>query len=376
MKTFKGNKAAFWLAKVFRSIKRYISWDLIWTLVGIIGLGAIVMVTVHLTDSAWEWIRDKFSSEDKYYVSEEMGNDYEVRTYYDGPDCIAKADKRRAIVKDIEWVNGDDEDSLWVVAKNDRRAYFNTNSGKFVSKFIYRKAWRYSEGIAAVLDESGSLIFIDPQGKLAIEKAFYHNQQKAVYYQFHSGLCPMADSAGLIGLINRSGNWVIEPQYDSVARICEYWSMMCNDSLTVIDTNGHTLIELTAGNAIALTSDGDIEVKQKYRPGRLYDNKGNLLASQTYQDVERIAKYDDYYNDDEGDLETNVLKYYTDSEHCGLMTRDGKILTEAKYESIEAINETLFKAVYDMEDGNYEAYDAIDAPTYVLLNDKGELVGR
>lgn len=338
----------------------------------LIGIFAVGYYSVTLIGDAY----DKITSE-KYYVSEEMGNGYEVRTYFDGPDCIAKNGKHRAIIKDIEWVNGNVSDSLWVVSKDDRRAYFNTNTGQLTSPFIYRKAWCYSEGVAAVLDEGYQLKFIDPQGNLVFKYTFNYNRQRDFYYQFHNRMCPMLDNVGKVGLIDMFGKWVVEPSYDSAAFISSsgggYWSLMRNDSLSVIDSMGRILIGMTPGQQLKLTDDGSLEVWQRLYPGKLYDKSGRLLSNQTYRSIEKITYYEDG-----NEVSTDVLAYHTEYEQCGLMSLSGKILTAAQYDEIEAIDKKLFRAqktiAVIVDDEGYSRYDDENSTIYVLLNDKGELV--
>ena len=345
-------------------------WKVVIVLLILIGTFAVGFYLVTLIEDAY----DKITSE-KYYVSKEMGNGYEVRTYFDGPDCIAKNGKHRAIIKNIKWVNGNVSDSLWVVAKDDRRAYFNTNTGRLTSPFIYRKAWRYSEGVAAVVDENNQLRFIDPQGNPIMQRTFHYNQQREFYYQFHNKMCQMIDSTGKVGLIDILGNWVIEPQYDSAdfaeGSVLGYWTMMRNDSLMVIDPTGRILIDMIPGHQLKYTANGNLEVWHQLYPGRLYDTLGNLLSNQTYWKIEKITYYEDGT-----EIPTDILEYYTDDGQCGLMSIAGQVLTDARYNEIEAIDKKLFRAKFSMEyDENEEEYLSYDdLSIYILLNNKGERV--
>lgn len=309
----------------------------------------------------------------RYYVSRYMENRYEFRRYSNGHDRIVKKGKLRAVLKDVEWVDGAENDSLWIVAKDGRYACFNTNTGQLTFPFTYRKAWRYSEGVAAVLDDDTLLRFIDAHGNLVFQRSFPYNQHRKFYYQFHNQMCQMLDTAGKVGLIDISGDWVVEPKYDSAAfstgLSCGYWLLMRNDSLTVIDSTGHILIDLIPGQQLKYTDKGDLEVWHLLYPGRLFDAHGNMLANQTYWMIDKITYYD---NGDE--KSTGVLAYYTEYEQCGLMSIDGKILTEARFDEITAIDKNLFRAKYSMEmyEEDFSQYD--DASIYVLLNDKGERV--
>ena len=364
------NKKSNGLAK--RIFRLSTKWKVVIVLLILVGTFAVGYYSVFFIGYVYEQI-----TSDKYFVSEEMVNGYEIRIYDDESSSIAKTGKLRAIVKDIEWVNGDISDSLWVVAKDNRRAYFNTNTGQLTSPFIYQKAWRYSEGVAAVLDEDNRLRFIDPQGNPIFKRSFHFNQQRDFYYQFHEGMCRMIDTTGKVGLIDKLGNWVVEPRYDSAAFVSGsgdgYWSLMRGDSLMVIDSMAHILIDLTPGQQLKLTDDGKLEIWQQLYPGRLYDKSGNLLANQTYWKIEMITYYEDG-----NEISTGMLAYYTRYDQCGLMSLGGKILTSAQYDEIEAIDKNLFRAQKTIDviidDEDYSCYDDVSSMMYVLLNNNGELV--
>lgn len=299
---------------------------------------------------------------DKYYVSEEMGGGYEVRTYYDGPNRIVRNGKCRAIIKDVDCVVGDEGDSLWVVYKEDKAAFFNTRTGRLAIPFIYEKAWPYSEGVAAVVDSTGMLHFVDPEGRPVFNCAFGYRERTGYDFGFHHGLCQVYDTTWKVGLINKTGCWAVEPQYDSIMYIDGYWVLTCGDSLLVVDSLGQILIGMAPGREVKVLENGNLEVWHRFRPGRLYDASGRLVARQTYRNAEVLSYYEDAT-----EINTNTLSYSTSYGHYGLMSRDGSVLTDAIYTEVEAIDRTLFVARYQVKD-DYES------TIEVILNDKGELV--
>lgn len=332
-------------------------WKVVLVLFFLTGTFAVGYYSVVLIGKIYEEI-----TSDKYFVSEEMGNGYEVRTYYDGPSSIALNGKRRAVVKDVDYVEGNEEDSLWIVYKDYKAAFFNTQTGQLTTPFVYDVAWLYSEGVAAVVDSNSRLFFINPQGGIAFNQTFPYNQQDDYGYQFHHGMCQVLNPTGFVGLINKKGEWVFEPCYDSAAYDDGYWWLTRNDSLMVIDSNGSILIGMTLGQELRVSEEGNLEVWHKLYPGRLYDASGKLLAHQVYWKVDRLTYYDDG-----DDIATDVLEYYTDYGQCGLMTLEGRPLTDARYYSIIAVSKTLFRARYRLNDEGDNLMD-------VLLNEKGELV--
>lgn len=356
METQKNNKKKS-NSLVKRILRISIGWKVVVVLLYLTGIFAVGYYSVVFIGEIYEKI-----TSDNYFVSDEMGNGYEVRIYYDGQTCIARNDRRRAIMKDIDWVDGIEPDSLWIIYKEDKVAFFNTQTGEMMSPFIYDKAWCYSEGLAAVVDSNSKLLFINPQGTIAFNHIFLYNQQDDYEYQFHNGMCQVLDSTGSVGIINTKGEWVFEPCFDSADYTNGYWWLTRNDSLMVIDSNGHILIEMTLGQDLRVSEEGDIEVWHKLYPGKLYNASGELLAHQTYYKVDRLT-----YDDDGEDIATDVLEYYTDNGQCGLMSLNGRLLTDARYFSIEAVSKTLFRASYRLYCDGAELIE-------VLLNDKGELV--
>lgn len=300
-----------------------------------------------------------------YEVYVRMSNGYELRTYDRGPDCVAQKGSHHITLKDVDWVRGLlSKDDIWVVSKNGLVGFFDTRTGSMTTPFCYKMAWNYSEGKAAVIDSNSRLYFINLNGNLAIDKYFPFNGEWKYKYQFHHGMCPIMDSTGRTGLIDLSGDWLVEPFFDSAAYNDGFWWLTLADSLMVIDSTGRTIIDLVRGKELRVHVDNKLEVWHEMYPGQLYNTSGHLLASQTFQSIERLFDYETQFEE-----ETNVMAYFTDYERCGLLSKDGEVLTEARFSKIEMIDKHLFQAKYD-------CYS--DEPTniIVLINDKGELVER
>lgn len=352
-KQAKNNKKCTWLTKRFLRIP--LGWQIVIILLVAVGAFAAVRFTVGIVEDVYDDITG-----DLYYVSVEMG-DYEVHSYYGGADYIVKHGRLFPVLGGLDNVENGDADSLWLVSKDDRYSYFDVRNGKLMTPFIYTKAWSYSEGVAAVVDEDGVLRFINVKGEPAFERTFDYNQGLNYDYQFHHQMCQMPDTTGKVGMIDMTGKWVVEPEYDSAAYTGGYWTLMRGDSLLVIDSTRRTLIDMTPGHQLRITEDGSIEIWHRMLPGRLYNTDGNLQASQTYWRLENMT----YYDDDES-VSTDVLVYYTEYDRCGLLSKDGRILTDARYEGIEALDKALFRAKYRVNDDDYNEYDYTSI--YVLLN--------
>ena len=77
--------------------------------------------------------------------------------------------------------------------------------GRVAISFRYPDANNFSEGLASVYDTVWKLI--DTAGRATVTGAF------SKLGSLSEGLCAAADTAGLWGFIDRTGNWRIKPQY-------------------------------------------------------------------------------------------------------------------------------------------------------------------
>ena len=306
---------------------------------------------------------------DHYYVDEFLGNGYEYRNYYGRYYALARSGKLFPLVKHVDWVVGNDEDSLWVVSREGRRSYFNTGSGRLLSPFVYRHAWVFSEGVAAVVDTADELSFITPDGQPGCPVRFRYREGHSANFVFHRGLCPMVDTAGRAGLIDRAGRWVLEPRYDSIYYTAGFWALLSTDSLAAADSTGRLLVGMTPGHRLQVTEAGNLEFWHRTRPARLYAPDGRLIARQVYWSISNLCYYD---GDPSGYNTTSkysgLMVYSTDESHRGLVDLTGRVLTDAVYDEITALSTDVFSAQFrdDAETGYSTAF--------VLLNRKGEFI--
>lgn len=353
-------KKGFWSLSKPKPVKVSFGWQLVFIPLIIVGAFSIGYFAVDVYDTiCYDILASK-------YTTVNMGGGYELRRYYGEPDRIVRKGKICSVDKGIDWAKGDQWDSLWVVCKQNRCAYFNTRTGKYTSPFKYQKAWLFSEGVAAVVDEHNQLKFIDPHGNLAIDSTFRFSQElESRKIEFHNGLCQMADTSGRYGIIDMSGKWVIEPKYDNISCDMRYWVLNRNDSLMVLDSIGQMFIGMNRGHEFKIMENGFIEVWHKSYPGMLYDTLGNLVARQSYYDIQPLT----YYEDNE-EKNTEMFVYSTDFEHKGLLAPDGRVLTKAHYSDIEAITKTRFRGeLYVYTEDGLEQHS-------VLLNERGEIVAE
>lgn len=277
------------------------------------------------------------------------------------------------LLKDVDWVvTSDDKDSLAVFSKDGKRGYINRFTGKVAIPLSFTRAWIFSEGLAAV-EKDGELMFIDHSGKVVIDKDFqvHFDDPK---YAFKNGYCMVKNPVdGKMGLIDRSGNWALDAEYDNLFNNDGFWQVE-KDGRVGLYTADMDLLFPVENTAIYVYNDC-IEVRHADHIARRYDHKGNITVNFVIDDVNNLIyettelrnnteSSDDGCTDSKVYGIANCQQYqvrsgdYNSSDYYGLLNRNGEIVTPPIYTSIEAIGKDLY----------------LCQPDGVIVNDKGEIV--
>ena len=268
----------------------------------------------------------------------------------------------------INWLSEVPEnDSLAVYALPHRRGYINVNTGEIVidaQNNNYRKAWVFSEGLGAVMQDN-KVGFVNAKNEVVIPFQFDYSDQCRMYdfaYAFHHGYCAMTNADGYLGLIDRAGNWVVEPAYDYIGSPEENGYRLVNkggrfgilDSLaSVVYPADYDDIDIVP-NGFVLTQGG-----RKWE----VDCAGNVLQPFLF-DATYYLNYPDGYNEC-GEISYVFADYvkYEVRNHCGIMNRiTGKPLTPAIYSDIHLLSKELFEV------------QELDSYDWYLLDTKGNVV--
>ena len=180
---------------------------------GLLGL-AVASVALFGVVLGWAWYEDYTS----YYNDAFLSDDVMVRHYYSQREHKVynrQLDKitLKGLDKAVEPVEGD---SLTVFFKGRLRGFLNAKTGYVVIPAQYKKAWVFSEGLAAVMNESGKIGFINKDNEVVLPFVYDCRREYPIDYVFRNGLCVMTDEHGACGMIDKEGNWVMEPQYDCI----------------------------------------------------------------------------------------------------------------------------------------------------------------
>lgn len=293
--------------------------------------------------------------------------------YYSDEKRVYDKSKHQVLLKDVDWVVvSDDKDSLAVFARNGKRGYLNRFTGEVVIPETYTRAWIFSEGLAAV-EKDGELLFIDHSGKIVIDKDFqvYFDDPK---YAFQKGYCMIKNPVnGKMGLIDRTGNWVLNPEYDNLYYNDGFWQVEKDGYVGLYNAKMELMFPVE--NTAIYVSDDGIEVRHANHIAKRYDREGNVVTDFVIDEISNL-RYEttelrnDAQPDDDGFVDNRVFKIancqqylvrsgnYDTPDYYGLLNRNGKIITPPVYTSIEAIDRNLY----------------LCQPDGVLINDKGEIV--
>lgn len=218
-------------------------------------------------------------------------------------------------------------DSLTVYAVPGRRGYININTGEIVidaRSNDYSKAWVFSEGLAAVMKD-GKVGFINPANEIVIPLQYDCSGRCDVLeydYIFHEGYCIMTDREGNVGLIDKTGEWVISPEYSSIDMVSDGF-VLCRD-----------------GKKWQVDLEGEVT-----KP---------FMFDSTYY-LNYPVGYDEY-----GDIRYEFADYlkYKVGDLFGIMDRiTGDAVTPAIYVDINMLSEGLFE-VQDQENCDWHLLNA------------------
>lgn len=227
----------------------------------------------------------------------------------------------------MDWIQQANADTLSAFSRNGLSGFVNNKTGEIAIARRYHDAWGFSEGLAGV-QRNGYIGFIDHQGNVVIDFKFPAYGNDLDDYTFKYGYCVVANEDGKRGIINKTGEWVIQPEYNYAA-VCKDYAIVAND-----------------GVQMQISYDGTVQ--NPYVLG----------------DVAALS----YCRGDEDEYDYCVEEHYTAffayraGGRWGLMDENGHRLTKPLYSSVAALNDHLFRAV--LMDGSSE----------VLINTKGEII--
>lgn len=365
-----------WLTNFFKGVWQVLCWigqafnPKYKSIFGRICGGAITLCVVAVTcmiGKAWyhEFYEKSYHRADHQRISANLT--FNKPSYSNRTGWIQNIHTGEIIMKDIDWIAlPSDEDSLIVYSRDNKRGYLNRFSGKIAIPAKYTKAWVFSSGIAAVSDED-SIYFINHSGKAINNKKFAFNPKNKGYV-FHGDYCAMADDSGLMGLIDRNGNWAVEPSYQwIISETKNFWRVRKGDSQTglwyVLNDKAQPVTEIGYPE-ITVTDDLGIVATLPNHLQVSYGFDGTKSDKFLLYEVEKM-----YYDKDEWDKDgnrlidaTTLMRYRMSDGYEGLCTVDGNIVTEPLYWEVLPLTKDTYLCRYK------------DASAGVIVNSRGEII--
>ena len=273
-------------------------------------------------------------AEDLYYDEMILNDDLVPYRSEDGKVMIKNEATGAMTITDItiDWTQRSRNDSLAVFCSDGKRGYYNMYTGEITIPAKYRRAWIFSEGLAAV-QRNGNIGFIDHQGNVVIDFLFPYHGNPLTEFVFDDGHCVVANADGKCGVIDKTGKWLIKPDYDTVNAFSEYAIVSKSGVSMQLDYEGKVL------NSFVLDSVYELTYEEKER----FENREG--------EIEYVDKR----------VKTGLFSYCVGGR-CGLMDGDCHRLTEPLYSSIRAVNGNMFRAIL------------LDGWSEVILNAKGEVM--
>ena len=311
--------------------------------------------------------------EDAYgrdYWDRKLSENVTLRSFSDNKWRVYNKQTGEYTTEKINWVSEAPEtDSLAVYALPGKRGYININTGRIITDAEandYRKAWVFSDGLAAVMKD-GKIGFINDQNDVVIPFQFDYTDKCRMYdfgYVFHNGYCAMTDADGNLGLIDKIGNWVVEPEYDEIwAPHKSGYRVIVKDSKHgVLDSTG-TIVYPAEYGYISILPDGFVLTKS----GKQWqvDFEGNTVQPFMFDNTYYL-NYPIGYNEC-GEIQyafADFVKYEVMNSY-GIMNRiTGEPITPAIYSDINMLSKNLFEVQ------KYDSYD------WYLLDTKGNVVSK
>jgi hypothetical protein len=307
---------------------------------------------------------------DDYDYKYGRNNYYDVLLSENVKICYYRNDKYRVYnlktkeytTPKIDWVSSVPEnDSLTVYAIGNKRGFLNVKNGEIiidVDSNNYSNAWVFSEGLAAVV-QNGKIGFINAKNEIVIPFQYCYFDKYNAYdfgYLFHNDCCIMTNEKGKFGLINKKGEWILNPIYDKILSLNEngYRIVVNEEKYGIIDSNNQVVYP-TEYDYIDIVSDGFILTKE----GKMWqiDFSGKVINPFMYEYRESIL-FVSGYTEDEYPIYTNsdYVKYSVLGLYGILNSITGKPLTPAKYSEVNILSKNIFE-VLDKESENWFLLD-------------------
>ena len=216
----------------------------------------------------------------------------------------------RIYVRQEDMFSGDDR---ILFQRRGLYGFMDARTGRTVVRPVYKNAWRFSDGRAAVYKD-GKIGFVNGAGDLVIDFRYPYTSNIGVDPVFSNGRCVIASGDDMFGVIDTLGNWCIEPVHSWIAMQDDYAIVHGKDYRYMIGYDGTFIRDLI-----------------------------DYVSEITW--TENITSYDsggDSYRTAEVEHRTGYYEYFV-GDFCGLMDPEGRKILPPRYLCIRYLADGMFR---------------------------------
>lgn len=224
------------------------------------------------------------------------------------------------IVDSIDWLYNDENAVIMPFSRNQKRGFIDTQKGVVIITPKYDHAWVFRENLAAVVLEQ-RLFYIDKNDNVIIDGFDYVEYKD---YYFEHGVA-MAGKDTLVGLIDTTGQWVINPNYTYIlgkkdSEILRAFSL--DHTIKEFSTKGTIVNPCVFSRVIfnKINNPNIVVYEADWGWYGLMDIHGNVLTKPLYRNFVSIES-----------LGENIL-YLSNNDRWGIMNTRGVIITKDIFE--------------------------------------------
>lgn len=312
-------------------------WIVAWRIIVAMGMLCIIILTTLLLYKLYER-----SSQNKIHTEAQRYNNEYVFEYKDQSVRSKDIATGKYLSEKMSYVHNDGQvrDTLTVFYQNGMRGFLNVYTGKIEIPAQYERAWVFSEGLGAVV-KNGKLGFIDHKGKVVIPFQFTYlkDNKNEVDFLFREGYCTVIGENKKQGLIDKTGKWVVEPQYDCFSKPEKgYRIIEKNTCYGLLDPNLNVLFEPVYDYGIELLDDGVLVSKDRKKQLIAYDGK-TVLQPLVFDEIGNVTYPTEQLGEDGQFINSSCnVRYYRMGGAYGLMDKSGKLITEPLYRDISGLS--------------------------------------
>lgn len=316
-------------------------------------------------------IRRKVFPRSEWYFSDQLApcikvKYYPLGNYYTLFNTVSQKESNFR----MKWISEAPTRDIYAVycGMNDKRGFVNIISGEIAIPAQYKKAWVFSEGLAAVVCDDDSLRFINSSNQVVMDKAFEYNPN--MDYLFKKGHCIMAgpvmyeEDRVLYGVIDRQGEWEMPQVYTAIYSVglADYYilrkSQGCTDYYGMTDSSFNWFFLPEFYDIDLADDEQSVFITGKDHVKRQLAFDGSVIRSFVVDDVFdlRYTKDGLVTEDEEGRRIPDVIvsdRYagIRVSRYYGIINKKtGKVIVPPIYYNVRMISEGLFQCGVDRFD--------------------------